>query len=420
MTSLNLSDIISVMNAGLTFESILKRDNNWTLFKQLYQDQLPENIIHETEKMLRCCTKDCGFATFICPHCGITKVIPFTCKSKTCSRCGKKHTDIWAHTLSEKLLNCSHRHIILTVSHKLWRFFIHNPDRQKLMLNTAAKIINNVFSQKQKLTIGMLLVLHPFGDDLKPNFHVHALVTCGGLSKNQSHFVDITYIDYNVIRKTWQYEILYALRDHCSNVEPTLNPIIDWCFKYKTNGFVIFADSIIKDSQKKVLRYIARYTRHPPISNRRIINYDGTSVTFSYESYGQKQSKTIPKFQFIFSVLQHISSKHFKTIRRFGLYSRRSTAKYQSAKSLLDDQTVLPFIKFNWRFNISAFNHHDPLLCEDCGSELELWSITYFDNLGLPKTVPKDNIWFNQPLFSLTKTDNEQQNRQLYLSSMSN
>lgn len=381
------------MNKGLSFESILKKDNNWLLFKELYKDELSEDIIHEVEKMLKCCTRESGFATYVCPHCGSTKTIPFSCKSKLCSRCGKKYTDIWSQTLSEKLLNCDHRHIVLTITNKLWPFFINNPSLQILLLNTAAKIIKKVFSQKGKITVGFILVLHPFGDDLKPNFHVHAIVTCGGLSEDTRQFLKVNYIDYNFIRKTWQYEILTALRKHLPQNKNILNPIIDWCFRNKTNGFVIFADRVIKDSKQNTLSYVARYTRHPPISKRRILGYDGVTVTFSYEAYGKEFTKIMPKFEFIKAILQHTASKQFKTVRRFGLYSRRSLAKYEIAKSLLPPQTAEITTQFNWRQNITALTNKDPLVCESCGQEMILFSITYVDKFGSLKTINKD-AWF--------------------------
>lgn len=410
------------MNSGLSFESILKKDNNWLFFKHLYKNELSDDLIHEVEKMLKCCTRECGFATYICPHCGTTKTIPFSCKSKLCSRCGKKHTDIWSQLLSEKLLNCHHRHIVLTISDKLWPFFINNPSLQKLLLDTAAKIIKKVFSRTQKLTIGFILVLHPFGDDLKANFHVHAIVTCGGLSKNNNRFIKVNYIDYAFIRKTWQYEILTALRKHLPQNKASLNPIIDWCFKNKTNGFVIFADRIIKDSKQNALSYVARYTRHSPISKRRILSYNGTAITFSYEAYGQKHSKTMSKFEFIKAVLQHTASKQFKTVRRFGLYSRRSLTKYEIAKSLLPSQAPETTTQFNWRHNITALTNKDPLVCDTCSQEMILFSITYLDKFGSLKTIDKDG-WLNEtsppePLQHI-RQDETQRQRQIYMSEVS-
>jgi len=410
------------MNEGLSFESILKKDNNWLLFKELYKDELSEDIIHEVEKMLKCCTRECGFATYVCPHCGTTKTIPFSCKSKLCSRCGKKYTDIWSQALSEKLLNCDHRHIVLTISNKLWPFFINNPSLQILLLNTAAKIIKKVFSQKQRLTIGFTLVLHPFGDDLKANFHVHAIVTCGGLFKDNNQFIKVDYIDYEFIRKTWQYEILTALRKHLLKNKAVLNPIIDWCFKNRTNGFVIFADRVIKDSKQNALSYVARYTRHPPISKRRILSYNGYNVSFSYEAYGQEHTKTMPKFEFIKAVLQHTTSKQFKTVRRFGLYSRRSFAKYEIAKSLLPPQSTENIKEFNWRRNLTTLTNKDPLACEKCGQQMALWSITYRDKSGTLKTIYKDD-WFNETSppesFEDIRQDETQRWRQISMSEVS-
>lgn len=410
------------MSTELSFESILKKDNNWLLFKHLYKDVISEDIIHEVEKMLKCCTPECGFAKYICPHCGNMKTIRFSCKSKLCSRCGKKHTDIWSHEVSSKLLNCDHRHIVLTISDKLWPFFINNSSLQKLLLNTSAKIIKKVFSRNQKLSIGFLLVLHPFGDDLKPNFHVHAIVSSGGLSEDNSRFVKVNYIDYAFIRKTWQYEILSALRKHLPEYKNTLNPIIDWCFKNRTNGFIIFADSIIKGSKQKTLNYVARYTRHPPISKRRIIGYNGYSVSFTYEAYGHEHTKIIPKFEFIKAVLQHTSSRQFKTIRRFGLYSRRSSAKYERTKSLLPPQTIDLPKEFSWRKNLTILTNKDPLACEKCGYEMTLWSITYHNKSGTLKTIDKD-IWHNKafsskPIESICKNE-KQRWRQISLPSMS-
>jgi hypothetical protein len=385
------------MDTELSFEAILKRDNNWILFKELYKNKLPENVIRETEKMLTCCTRECGFAKYVCLHCGNIKTIPFSCKSKLCSRCGKKHTDIWSQIVSEKLLNCDHRHIVLTISNKLWPFFINTPSLQRILLDTAAKIIKKTFSKTEKVTAGFILVLHPFGDDLKPNFHVHALVTCGGLAENNTPFINVSYIDYEFIRKTWQYEILTAIRKALPQHKHILNPIIDWCFKYKTNGFVIFADRVIKGSKKATLSYIARYTRHPPISKRRIISYDGSYVSFSYEAYGKEQTKTMPKFEFIKAVLQHTSSKQFKTIRRFGLYSRRSSVKYEIAKSLLTPPSLEQIQTFDWRKNLTAFTGKDPLACDKCREKLTLFSITYRDKSGTLKTIEK-NDWFYETI----------------------
>lgn len=364
-------------DSSLSFEYILKADNNWILFKSLYSHKLRPETIQEVEKMLLCCNPKNGFATFICTHCGHTKKIPFSCKSKSCCRCGKKYTDNWSNELNSTLLNTTHMHIVLTIPDKLWHYFQIDTSLQKLLLDSAGKTISNVFSlynkQKLKITTGTVLVLHPFGDDLSPNFHVHAITTTGGLSKNNT-WVNTDFIPYDAFRKIWQYEILTALGKQC----PNLRHIVDCSFKSNANGFLVFCVRKIHSTKRFLLKYLSRYVRHPVISNRRITAYNGTHVTFSYEKYGKPSYKTMPKFDFILAVLQHISPKHFKLIRRLGLYSRRSKTKYHIASQIL--QPLSPSNSsntFNWRKNKVNFSGSDPIKCEHCNHLMELLSITY-------------------------------------------
>jgi len=369
----------------ITFEEILTADDNWQQFKSIYGHELRPVIIHEVEKMLNCRDMKAGYATFICLHCGQTRNIAFSCKSKICSRCGKKHTDVWSQQLSEKLLNTSHRHIILTVSDKLWPYFYDDSELQKLMLDTASDLIHKLFADhnplKKKIMPGLILVLHPFGDDLESKFHVHALVTEGGLLKNKGRgspkWVSIdSFIDYGEIRKKWQFEILTALRK-ASPKDRKLNAIIDWCYKQRKNGFVIHAKRTIKNVKRNILKYLARYVRHPAISNRRILDYDGRYVTFSYKQDGKIYQKKLHKFKFIKSVIQHIPEKQFKVVRRCGLYSRRADVKYQAACKLLNPRPKDQQPPFNWRKNVTDYIGADPLACTDCGHEMVLFKITY-------------------------------------------
>jgi len=130
----------------------------------------------------------------------------------------------------------------------------------------------------------------------------------------------------------------------------------------------------------------------------------------------------MPKFEFIKAVLQHTSSKHFKTIRRFGLYSRRLSVKYTTAKNLLETSTVLTatkpmtkLTKFDWRQNLTLFTGKDPLACDKCGEDLTLFSITYRDKTGTLKTVEKDDCFYEdipaKPLKPLLKNEKPRWNQ---------
>ncbi|MDO9565224.1 MAG: transposase [Candidatus Desulfaltia sp.] len=194
------------------------------------------------------------------------------------------------------------------------------------MLDIAAKvmkdIVKNFNKTNQKADPGIIMVLHPFGRDLKTNMHVHMLMTEGGLTSG-GQWVAMPYIDYRIIRKKWQYEILTALKKALSQ-DKTLKQIIDWCFKEKTNGFNIQAKRRIEGKTKKAARYMARYVRHPAIADSRIIGYDTNNVTFVYEREGITRKIVMDKFAFIHNVIKHIPDAHFKMVRYYGIHGRRA------------------------------------------------------------------------------------------------
>lgn len=173
-------------------------------------------VIREVEKMFLCRDPKGRFVTYLCTSCGETKTVPLSCKSRLCTRCGKRYADIWAEELANHLLPCVHRHIVLTISDMLWLYFIDNSKLQKLLLDTAAKTMKEVLNlsnkEKRRLRCGLVLVLHPFGDNLKANFHVHILISEGGLDE-ENKWHSTTYLDYKTIRKKWQYNILTALKE---------------------------------------------------------------------------------------------------------------------------------------------------------------------------------------------------------------
>lgn len=411
-------------NQQLSFKYILTADNNWSLFKSIYQKELRPDIIQEVEKMLNCCNPKNGFATYICPNCGQTITVPFSCKSKICTTCGKKYTDIWADKLSKKLLNVAHYHITLTVSDKLWPYIQTNTCLQKLLLDTAPRTISRVFSEKNKEKVkiipGQIWVLHPFGDDLKAHYHVHGLVTIGGLSK-KNLWIPADFIPYAVIRNYWQYDILTAIR---KLMPPSLklNAVIDWCFRNHENGFYIFVRKI-NGSQKNTLKYIARYIRHPAIANSRITAYDGTNVTFTYDDHGKQSQKTMPKFAFINAVLQHVLPKQFKTTRCTGLYSRRSKAKHEITSRILQSFNPNPTNRFNWRRNVTNLIGKDPLICDNCNNQMYLYQITYPTPNGyktidvLNSIIRKGGINYAQPPPPIKETEKikEQECRQVHM-----
>ncbi len=90
-----------------------------------------------------------------------------------------------------------------------------------------------------------------------------------------------------------------------------------------------------------VLAYLSRYTHRVAISNRRLISFDETDVTFRYKDYRRagaerQRTMTLAADEFIRRFLLHVLPKGFHRIRHYGLLaSAGRKANVARARKLL-------------------------------------------------------------------------------------
>ena len=90
-----------------------------------------------------------------------------------------------------------------------------------------------------------------------------------------------------------------------------------------------------------VLAYLSRYTHRVAISNRRLLAFDATGVTFCYKDYrrngaDRQQVMTLGVDEFIRRFLLHVLPRGFHRIRHYGLLaSSAHKASLARARELL-------------------------------------------------------------------------------------
>jgi len=96
--------------------------------------------------------------------------------------------------------------------------------------------------------------------------------------------------------------------------------------------FVVYAKPPFSGPEA-VLAYLSRYTHRVAISNRRLISFDATGVTFRYKDYrrdGPERQRvmTLAPHEFIRRFLLHVLPRGFHRIRHYGLLasSARNTS----------------------------------------------------------------------------------------------
>ena len=400
---------------------IIKRifQDHWEEFLRQRKDEIPEDmqpsVIEAVSKMLRCGTKEMGYAIYLCPNCRQhpEKVVFFTCKSRFCTSCGKAYVDDWVDKMSTQILDVSHRHLVFTIPEQLRARIYWNRELLKILSDTAAKV---VMENVQNATAGIITVVHTFGRDLGFNPHVHVLMTEGGLN-DDGNWINVNFLSYSKLRKQWQYHLLIQLRKHLPETKG-VSGLIDKLFVKYPNGFYVNAETKMDDAQKAA-KYVGRYIARPAIAESRIQGYDGETVTFSYEDHetGETKSEILPVLQFIGRLVMHIPMKGYQMVKRYGLYARHIRPAFRKALELLRKakQLLLSFFtkKVTWRQRIINSFRKDPLLCPVCGAEMELWFVWHPEH-GILYDIITDGPFDNDKKQENSKPSSEE--IQLYLS----
>lgn len=250
----------------------------------------------------------------------------------------------------------SHRHFVMSVLDALWPF-LRDWNHLKAYMDAAILAFNDYFSKRthQKIKVGVIVILHPFGKDMKFQPHLHLLITEGGFDK-KGNFVKCSYIPADGFREKWQYEVIMMFQ---SIGLP--NHIGTQMFKKYPKGFYVWLHKRGRIIHPRMIaKYVGRYVRHPAIANSRIFYFDGKIVKFYYQNNEDVIiNVTMSTNQFISALIQHIPPPQFKMIRYYGAYARRTKRRF-GAK-------VQSSIK---QLSLRHFGFEQAPLCPFCKSEL--------------------------------------------------
>jgi len=248
----------------------------------------------------------------------------------------------------------SHRHFVMSVPDAIWPY-LRDWKMMKVYMDAAILALNDYFSHKnhQALKVGAIVILHPFGKDIKFYPHLHILLTEGGFDK-KGNFVKCDYIPADGFRKTWQYHVLTQLKAQGLPTE-----LVREMFRKYPNGFYVWLHKRGRITHPRLIsRYVGRYVRHPAIANSRISYFDGKIVRFFYIDHDEKRIEVkMTAEKFISALIQHIPPPQFKMIRYYGAYARRAKGKYGAkAQSSIKQLNLFAFGVEKTRY--CPFCHH--------------------------------------------------------------
>lgn len=396
---------------------------HWADFVAQHDKWIRPVVFATIAKILACRTPALGCHTYRCRLCGKTKIVPHSCKSRFCPTCGKLASDRWADGVLNDLLDVPYHHLVFSVP---WHLRLVIAFNRKIGLNIVVRAVHRCLSQwardQHGMRMGIVVVIHTFGGDLKWHPHVHVLVTEGGLSLDGQEWIqpykEGWLMRESGLKKMWRYHCITGFRQAHKAGELRFPAKISY-FKeyslfnsmlsklYSLTWYVHIGASLL--DPRATVRYIGRYTKRAVLAEYRITHYDGKTVRFAYKDYakeGRTSYKTLPIFAFIGRLIQHIPDKHFKMVRYAGIFATRWKAHYlEQARAALGlpstSTTETPTSLLPWRDRRLAEHGIDPLLCPHCQVPMILVGAIFgshtqiaecFEAAGIP-TTPTHPAW---------------------------
>jgi Putative transposase. len=189
--SLSIDSVIAPFHADDSDHNYAIRDLLAASFPDYcLSHQVPEFKLKTVNAMISCKTGKLGYSLIHCKQCGKIEMRSCSCGNRNCPSCGYLEEKRWtAMRQAEVIPGIPYFHLVFTLPHALTDIMYQNQKETLNLLFSAAKdTILTLSMKKLKMTPGILLILHSFGSNLSLHYHLHVLVSGGGLTKDKTRF----------------------------------------------------------------------------------------------------------------------------------------------------------------------------------------------------------------------------------------
>lgn len=360
-------------------------------YRQVYE--LPLQSLKAMCAIESCRTAALGGHIEQCESCGHERTSYNSCSNRHCPKCQAWAKEKWLRARKNELLPVTYYHAVLTIPDELNSIALVN---QKIvydiLFRAGAQTLLQLGWDLKHLggEIGIIAVLHTWGQTLIDHPHLHCIMPGGGLSpdgkrwlppkkskRNKKFFVHV-----NVISDLFKKKFLAYLKEAYRKGElkfvgktayladaREFQALLNRLYAIK---WVTYCKPPFRGAEK-VIEYLARYTYKVAISNHRIVKVDDDKVTFKWRDYrdGNKEKlMTLQAFEFIRRFLLHILPYQYTRIRHYGLFATRNRKqKIRRCQDILavcpiEEQQVSEVESWqDWLFELTGI---DPRICPNC------------------------------------------------------
>jgi hypothetical protein len=246
-------------------------------------------------------------------------------------------------------------HLVFTLPRELSVLVLQNKKvLYDLLFRTSAATLLEVARDPKHLgaDIGLLSVLHTWGQNLQHHPHVHCVVPGGGIALDGTRWIAASerfFLPVRVLSRVFRGKFTAELKQlllggklqfHGSLQELALpDHFQNFLRKLFTKEWVVYAKPPFGGAEH-VLHYLARYTHRVAISNHRLVTFKDDRVSFRWKDYAQGSKQkvmTVSTDEFLRRFLTHVLPKGLIRIRHFGLFAnRKRSASLRRCRMLLN------------------------------------------------------------------------------------
>jgi hypothetical protein len=274
----------------------------------------------------KCCTKALGGHLDWCEDCEKLHLQFNSCRNRHCPTCQGHKQQQWIEARTKELLAVPYFHVVFTLPDHLNFVALRYPRvLYKILFDTVWETLSAFGNNPEHLggKLGMVAVLHTWGQNMQLHPHLHCIVPGGGVSKagfwKKGTSKDDFLFSVEAMSDKYRGRFAAKLRKALPQLPQSL---YDNLFK---KAWVVFSKPPF-GKPENVIEYLGRYTHKIAISNHRILKIDqqNRTVTFSLKDYkkgGKKITLTLSSKEFIRRFQLHILPKGFIRIPHYGFLS---------------------------------------------------------------------------------------------------
>ncbi|WP_246684317.1 IS91 family transposase [Mesorhizobium sp. B2-6-5] len=309
------------MSARLEVADIFRRHGE--AYRQVHDGRLGRVERRTMSAIELCRTAELGGHVEGCRSCGAIRVAYNSCRNRHCPKCQGQACRDWLAARQAELLPVPYFHVVFTLPAEVAAIAFQNKAAvYAILFRTAAETLRTIAADSKHLgaEIGLIAVLHSWGQNLHYHPHLHCIVPGGGVSSDGSRWISCRpgfFLPVRVLSRLFRRRFLEELR--ATHNAGKLSFFGDLAHLAKPDAFarmlaegrrlewVVYAKPPF-GGPKQVLSYLGRYTHRVAIANSRLISMENDRVGFRWKDYrhgGRTKVMTLDAHEFIRRFLLH-------------------------------------------------------------------------------------------------------------------